>query len=318
MPGLARKLSVGLALALIAVLGMTLFSDAPSLLAAIAHWQWSYLPVVVLAVLVNYGLRFLRWHHYLGIVGVQGIAVGDSLAIFLSGFTLTMTPGKLGEVLKSFLLRQRCDASVSYTASLVVAERVTDVIGMVCLASIGLALYPFGWQALILATTACGVFILVIQQRVICLRMIGVVAGLPGLRKFAGVAANLYESSYLLFQWRPLVTAIALSVVAWFAECLAFYLVITGLGEPSGLPLLFQSTFIYAVASLLGALSFLPGGLGATEGSMAVMLTQMSGLGRDTAIAATLLVRFATLWFAVLVGIVALTIFQSVHARNPR
>jgi uncharacterized membrane protein YbhN (UPF0104 family) len=247
---------------------------------------------------------------------VSGISVSDSLAIFLAGFTLTMTPGKLGEVLKSFLLRQRCDVAVSYTASVVVAERLTDVIGMALLASVGLAAYPFGWQTLAAATIACGAFVLLIQQRGLCLRLLNQVAGLPGLGRFAVPATNLYNSSYLLFQWRPLTAAIVLAVVAWLGECLAFFLVIVGLGQPSSLPLLLQSTFIYAVASLVGALSFLPGGLGATEGSMAVMLTQICGLGRDLAIAATLLIRFATLWFAVLVGIIALAVFQSAHSRK--
>lgn len=316
MPGLARKLSLGLALALVVVLGMAIFSDGPSLLAALADWRWAYLPVVLLAVLTNYALRFLRWHYYLGVIGVPALSVGDSLAIFLSGFTLTMTPGKLGEVLKSFLLRQRCDAAVSYTASLVVAERITDVMGMVLLASIGLTVFPFGWQSLTIVTAACVAFVVVIQRRDLCLLLLERMASLPRLGRLAGPATSLYNSSYLLFRWRPLAAAIAMAVVAWFAECLALFLVIAGLGEPADLSLLQQSTFIYAAASLFGALSFLPGGLGATEGSMAVLLTQIAGLGRDLAIAATLLVRFATLWFAVLIGVVALTIFQSVHSRK--
>jgi uncharacterized protein (TIRG00374 family) len=98
--------------------------------------------------------------------------------------------------------------------------------------------------------------------------------------------------------------------VAWFAECLAFFIVILGLGIPASGPLLLQATFIYAIASLLGAISFLPGGLGATEGTMAILLTELSGLEKDPAIAATLLARFATLWFAVLLGIVALLLIQ--------
>ena len=128
--------------------------------------------------------------------------------------------------------------------------------------------------------------------------------------RFSGLAANLYESSYLLLCWRPLAVAVALATLAWFAECLAFYLVIAGMGVMATPALLLQATFIYAGASLLGALSFLPGGLGATEGSMAVLLTQLSGMDREPAIAATLLTRFATLWFAVILGVAALLVFQ--------
>ena len=62
---------------------------------------------------------------------------------------------------------------------------------------------------------------------------------------------------------------------------------------------------IYAAATLVGAISALPGGLVGTEGSM-VALLQQGGLARGAASAGTLLVRLVTLWFAVLIGLVAL------------
>jgi len=307
---LARKLAVGVVLGLAVVLALGLFADLPRLFDSLSRWNWAFVPVVLVAVLANYGLRFLRWHYYLAVIGANGVSVSDSLGIFLSGFTLTMTPGKLGEVLKSFLLKQLNDTPVSYSASLVIAERLTDVLGMVLLAAVGLGAFQFGAPALITTLAASVVLILVVQQRDLSLRLIGLFGRLPVAGRFAGLATNLYESSHLLLHWRPLLVGIALATLAWFGECLAFFVVILGLGIPASSPLLLQATFIYAIASLLGAISFLPGGLGATEGSMAILLTQLSGLEKDPAIAATLLVRFATLWFAVLLGMVALVLFQ--------
>lgn len=307
---LARKLAVGVVLGLAVVLALGLFADLPRLLDSLSRWNWAFVPVVLVAVLANYGLRFLRWHYYLAVIGANGVSVSDSLGIFLSGFTLTMTPGKLGEVLKSFLLKQLNNTPVSYSASLVLAERLTDVLGMVLLAAAGLGAFQIGAPALIITLAASVVLILVVQQRDLSLRLIGLFGRLPVAGRFAGLATNLYESSHLLLHWRPLLVGIALATLAWFGECLAFFVVILGLGIPASSPLLLQATFIYAIASLLGAISFLPGGLGATEGSMAILLTQLSGLEKDPAIAATLLVRFATLWFAVLLGMVALVLFQ--------
>jgi uncharacterized membrane protein YbhN (UPF0104 family) len=307
---LARKLAIGVVLGLAVVLALSLFADLPRLLDALSRWNWALVPVVLAAVLANYALRFWRWHYYLAVIGANGVSVSDSLSIFLSGFTLTMTPGKLGEVLKSFLLKQLNDTPVSYSASLVLAERLTDVLGMLLLAALGLGAFQIGAPALIAALAVSIFLILVVQRRDLSLRLIGLMARAPVAGQFAGLAANLYESSYLLLRPRPLLTGIALASLAWFAECLAFYVVILGLGAPASGPLLLQATFIYAVASLLGAISFLPGGLGATEGSMAILLTHLSGLDRDPAIAATLLVRFATLWFAVLLGMAALLLLQ--------
>ena len=129
-------------------------SDLPRLADSLRRWQWQYLPLVLAAVLANYALRFLRWHFYLRVTAIAGVSTGDSLAIFLSGFSLTMTPGKLGEVLKSFLLRQVADVPVSYSASLVFAERLTDVLAMVLLAAVGLGAFQMGWQPLALVTVA--------------------------------------------------------------------------------------------------------------------------------------------------------------------
>ena len=101
----------------------------------------------------------------------------------------------------------------------------------------------------------------------------------------------------------------ALSVVGWGLECVAFYLVIGGF--PEGAPVLLAAAFLYALTTILGAVSFLPGGLGVTDGSMAALLVTMGMLPTESvAVAATCIIRFATLWFAVLVGFVAYLVFR--------
>ena len=61
---------------------------------------------------------------------------------------------------------------------------------------------------------------------------------------------------------------------------------------------------IYAGTTIAGALSFLPGGLGVTEGAMTLALVEGAAhFDRASAVAATLLTRLATLWFAVVLGI---------------
>jgi uncharacterized protein (TIRG00374 family) len=64
---------------------------------------------------------------------------------------------------------------------------------------------------------------------------------------------------------------------------------------------------IFAFATLAGALSFMPGGLGGTEVTMIVFL-RLFAIPLPIAISATLLIQVVTLWFAVLLGIAALSI----------
>ena len=63
------------------------------------------------------------------------------------------------------------------------------------------------------------------------------------------------------------------------------------------------AVFTLAFSTVVGALSTLPGGLGAAEASIAGMLVLLLGMEKDSAAAATLLIRFATLWFGVSLGL---------------
>jgi uncharacterized protein (TIRG00374 family) len=306
MQNIKSRLALSLLFALFVFVALAFYADAPRLLSAFAKFDWRFLPLALATTLANYLLRFVRWHYYLDVIGVQNVPRRDSLLIFLSGFSLTLTPGKLGELLKSFLLKNRFGTPVSYSASIVVAERLTDVLGMIILAAAGLAFYPIGIGALAIVLVGTAILLVVVQQRALAERMLDLFARVPLIGRFAHLARNLYESAYLMLGVEPLLIAIALSIAAWFGECVAFFFILLGIGEPPTLALVLQATFIYAAASLFGAISMLPGGLGATEGGMALLLQQIVSVAREESVAATLIVRLCTLWFAVLLGVIAL------------
>lgn len=306
MQNLRAKVILSLIFALVVILALAFYADLPQLLDAIGKFHWQFLPLALGVTLVNYLLRFVRWHYYLSVIDLRTLPRRDSFLIFFSGLSLTMTPGKVGELMKAFLLKERAGASVSATAPIIAAERLTDLLGVFFLAAIGLAFFPVGLTALALFLIAVVAFIIVVQQRTLAERVLQLAARLPLLGRFVPIARQLYASTYLLLRLRPLLIALALAIVAWFAECVAFFFVLIGLGQAPSVLLLFHATFIYAAASLLGAISMLPGGLGATEGGMALLLQQIVSLPRDQAVAATLSVRLCTLWFAVLLGLIAL------------
>jgi uncharacterized membrane protein YbhN (UPF0104 family) len=71
-------------------------------------------------------------------------------------------------------------------------------------------------------------------------------------------------------------------------------------------------------ATLVGSVLLLPGGLGATEGSINGLLVffgkapwlPVGVISTSVAVAATLMIRFATLWFGVALGFIALAVAQ--------
>ena len=81
-------------------------------------------------------------------------------------------------------------------------------------------------------------------------------------------------------------------------------LVVQALGSAIGLG---ESMLVFCLAAVAGAVSLLPGGLGAADFSLLGLL-RLVEVPEAAAILATILVRLATLWFAVLLGFATLPV----------
>jgi glycosyltransferase 2 family protein len=314
---LRGKLILGLIFGLVVVAVMSILADFTKMLEVLRRFEWWLLPIILLFTLFNYALRFFKWDVYLRLIGATRVAKKDSLMIFLSGMAMAMTPGKVGEVLKSYLLRQVRGTPIAASAPIVMAERLTDGLAMLVLASAGLVLFDYGRPVLVAIALFVAVFLFVFQNRALANRLLAMGERLPFLASRIHHFHAFYESSYELFRLPNLLFGVVIGVVSWSGEVAAFVLVLMGLGIPFSIQLVILCAFILSASTLIGSVTLLPGGLGTTDASITGMLlflvpVAMPGqaISRDTAIAATLLIRFATLWFGVGIGLIALTITQ--------
>ena len=268
---------------------------------------WSFAAALGLA-LVNYGLRFIRWTLYLRRCRLS-VPPRTSLLVFTSGLALSVTPGKVGELLKSFLLRASLAIPISRSAPIVIAERLTDLIAVVLLALVGVALYGVGTATVVAGGAVVLAGLVVLAWPALGGALIDFTTRWRRLERFRGRLHELHRELARLIRPWPLTSATAIGVAAWLAECIGFALIVDGFPGtevPLGLAIL-----IYAVTTLAGALSFLPGGLLVTEAGMTLFLVESAhGVGRGAAAAATILTRLATLWFAVALGLAALAVFR--------
>jgi len=308
---LRRRFLLSLLFGLIVVTVLAFLGDAPRVLAAASHFAWGYVPAILALTTFNYVLRGVKWHYYLRLIRVP-VGRGDSAAIFGCGLSMAMTPGKVGELLKAWLLRSRAGTPMSVSAPVILAERLTDGVAMLILASGGLLLYREGWQALLVIALVAIVAVSVVQSRALSLRILARLERAPAIGpRVGGRLRQFYESAYVLLRPRPLLTALAIGVVSWSGECVAFFLVLVGLGFAPDAGLLIRAAFVLATSTLVGSASLLPGGLGAAEASSAALLAVvLHGITRPQAVVATLLIRFCTLWFGVAVGVISLIIFR--------
>lgn len=296
-----RAVIFSVVLAALGYLGFSLWSGWRDVGAAIAKVGLLGIGIALSMSLLNYGLRFVRWQIYLSELG-HPLPWWPSLRIYLAGFALTTTPGKAGEALRGVLLR-RWDVPYPQSFAAFFSERLSDLLAVALLTLFGLTLYPQARPLIAagLALVALGLWLL--TQRVLIARLFESIPTQWGkLSTLAGHTLQVLSAAQRCHRPGVLIAATVLSVIAWGAEALAFHWILQWMG--ADIPLAF-AVFVYAIAMLAGALSFMPGGLGGAEAAMAALLVWKGMPGAD-AIAATVLIRLATLWFAVGLGAVFL------------
>jgi uncharacterized protein (TIRG00374 family) len=303
-----RRLIPGLIFGFLVFLALVLVGDLRQVSDLVLAFPWVLFPLVLILTLFNYTLRFVKWHFYLGQVGVKDFPPMESARLFLAGFPLAVTPGKVGEALKAVWLERETGLPFSRGVSVVVAERISDGLGVLSLSILGVIAYPRYWPGFAAVLGILLLLIVISQARPAALWLLELGTRLPFLKRISASLREFYEGSYALFRPRSLLTAVGLGTVSWLGEGIGFYLVLLGLGQDPGWATLSIAVFILAFSTVIGAVSALPGGLGAAEASIAGMLVLLLGLHKDMAAAATLIIRFATLWFAVALGLGVWTI----------
>jgi uncharacterized protein (TIRG00374 family) len=305
--GLRKSILTSLIIGLAVVIAISLFSDLRAVGNDLLTFDWVLLPLILIGTVINYWLRWLKWDYYLRYLKLdRDIDRSTSGLIFTAGLVMSVTPGKMGEVLKSFLLRQRNGTPISRSAPIVLAERLTDGIAMLLLMGLGLTLYPPARPLFVILVLLTIIGIIIVQRQTLALAIIRMIARLPLGQRLAPRLETIYTTTAQLLHWRILLISTVISVVSWGFECLAFFWVLMGVGSTPSWLLLLQATFIFAASTLFGLVSFLPGGLGASEVSSVGLLLALVGLSASAATTATIVIRFCTLWFGVLLGVVAL------------
>ena len=163
---------------------------------------------------VNYSVRFAKWHYYLRLLGLQ-VAWPLSLNVFLAGLVMSVTPGKLGEVLKSLLLREAQQIPAARTAPIVIAERLTDLLGLFVIASLGVGTFTFGRWAFVVSLIVVVTAIIILNQPRLIAWMLRIIAGLPVVGKLHDKLEEAYESMRQLVGWKALTVTTLMSVISW-------------------------------------------------------------------------------------------------------
>ncbi|MDZ7624314.1 MAG: lysylphosphatidylglycerol synthase transmembrane domain-containing protein [Ignavibacteriaceae bacterium] len=302
---LKQKVIISVVIAGVLYLAFTIYADFTQVISAFGKFNLLLLPLLLFLSFLNYYTRFLKWDYYLSIVKVKMKKI-DSLSTFMSGLIMSVTPAKLGEVLKSVLVKEITGEPISKTAPIILAERVTDFLSLLLIAIVGAFVFDYGGNITIIVAAFFVLLIIIISNKKIALPIINFSERIPLIKKYIHNIHSAYESSYQLLKLKPLVLMTILSLISWGFECLGYYFILVNFDADFGL---LWASFSYSFSTIVGAISMLPGGLGLTEGSLTYLLME-KGIAADISVATTFIVRAVTLWFAVLVGIVSLSFYQ--------
>ena len=290
----------------IAVIGLyatfLIASDITTVYDKISDFKIEFFPIILLLVTSNWFVLFFRWHLLLRNAKIF-IPVKDSFLILASGFALTIIPGKVGELVKSQLLKTKFGIARSKTVPIVILEQFYTAIGIVMLSFFGIWYFELGIYVLGIFTAALIFVFVLLSSRKAFNKIVSLLEKRRFTSKFVEPLSSSYDAIKNGMRGPITLYASGLSVLFWLIESISIYFILLAFG----INVIEFLTVIptYTTSIMLGILSFLPMGIGVVEGTLTSFFT-IHGIDLSIAITIVIVIRLFTRWYSVSFGFIAL------------
>jgi len=300
------KISNKILIVIVAVIGLyaafLISSDINIISSKISDFKIEIIPVVVLLVTSGWFVLFFRWHLLLRNAKIF-IPVKDSFLILASGFALTIIPGKVGELVKSQLLKTKFGIARSKTVPIVILEQFYTAIGIVMLSFFGIWYFELGIYVLGIFTAALIFVFVLLSSRKAFNKIVSLLEKRRFTSKFAEPLSSSYDTIKNGIKGPITLYACGLSMLFWLLEAISVYFILLGFGvEVIGFLTIIST---YTTSIMLGILSFLPMGIGVVEGTLTSFFT-IHGIEVSLALTIVIVIRLFTRWYGVSFGFIAL------------
>ena len=277
-------------------------SDLGEVYAQLNKMDTSYLPIILLLIPLSWIVLFTRWNLLLKNSNVH-VPVKDNLKIYLSGFALSITPGKVGELIKSQLLKIKFGIPREKTAPIVLVEQLYNIIGIIGVSILGIWYFELGAHIILIAALLLVILLILISSKRLFDKFLTLLGRIKFLSQYTSAFSNSYDVLRKSTRGWVVVYASALSIAFWLIESVIAYFVLLSFGVNH---IEFLSVITtYTSSIILGVASFLPLGIGVVEGSLAGFFT-LQGVDVSIALTLVIFIRIFTRWIAVSVGFVSL------------
>ena len=279
-------------------------SDISSLETYSINFKYEYTPIILIFVLISWIPLYLRWRLLCKNLGIH-ISFRNDFFVYIAGFALSITPAKVGELLRTQILREKSGIQRTQTTPLIFIEKFYDLLGAVIASSFGIVYFP-EIGIIVLGGFILSIIIFILfSSKITFDKSIILLSKFKFTKKFIEPLSKSHEILKISTKPKILTPSIILSILYWLTISSAVFYVLKALSIDS-LDFL-EIVSIYTSSLFLGALSFLPGGLGIAEGSFTGLLN-VQGISLSAAVVIVIIVRLFTLWFNVVIGFIVLKV----------
>ncbi len=291
--------------AIVVYFGFIVYADTKKVSQIAEAFNWKLIPLLLLLTLLNYIFRAVRFYYFLKRINIS-ITFPKAFSIFMAGLSMTVTPGKSGEIIKAYLLKKTKNSRFSEVVPLLIIERLTDGIAMILLALGGIVFVKNALLFLLFASVLCLSFIVFILVESHVIKLVYQLEKRYPRFKLLEFFTIFFTNSRQLIGFKALTTGILLGLIAWSFEGYSLYLLVNELKPTSLLSGISLSLFIFSFSSIAGFFVVIPAGIGVAEGAISYFLTTLLSITVSQAVFITVIFRFVTLWFGVSLGLLFL------------
>ena len=290
-------------IATIAIYAVFLFvSDFDMISEKISDFKINYLPLILLLTSISWIPLFIKWHVLLKNSDIN-LPLRKSIAVFLSGPVFEVTPGHIGVLMKAQILKTGSNISRTKTIPIVLVEKIYDLIGAILASIIGIIVLGLELELIIIAISGLAVIFFFMNYKPATEIFFKRITKTKFFSKYVDNISEFYETVQKSTSVKTSVKCVLLSLTYWFIISAAAYYTLIAF-DINVLDYL-DIIAIYTTSILLGAVTFIPGGIGVTEGSIAGLFT-LNGINVSTALIVCIMIRILTLWYSVCIGFIAL------------
>lgn len=247
--------------------------------------------------LLSYGARIGRWCLFTQAVGVR-VPWWRNAVVYMAGFGLGLVLHKAGEAMRVLYLRPY-GMGYAHGVGAFLADRLLDLLVAGLLACAGIAMFTGQSDWALMATAACLLALWMLRSSLAR----EWVRRLP-LGRLSSYAHEGMHAMSVLLSGATLWRAGALSAVVWCVQGSALYFALSAMGTPVAWSL---AVAVYAIGLFAGAAAMVPGGLGAAEAAIMLLLVSQ-GIDKETALAAAVVSRAVPQWTGMAVGLLSLSL----------